>query len=440
VKRVIDGSQVFLIAALFFSFSFYLFIPVSFKVPGFTSFSLTKVLSIACLLVYAVKVAVDRKIIMPKSALFIALTAVVGIISAFFTEMQVDNVKFAMNFAAGGVIFVAVYTALKENSRMKHYIYTAIVAGGIMEIAAAFLEYFSGNKFDCLFRFFRPWGTYDTVLNMRHENAMLHWDYSGMLRVSGFLSDTNHLASFLFIFLVLVAGLYFLKNTTKSVFLTAVVLFTAGCQALILTYSRSSLGSLVIALSILTVLTFIFAVDSEQRKKVLLLTLIFIALVLSNLNSTSQIKNRFSDASGGDRLNLQKAAINMEGERVKKSLVGLGYATFGRRIHFDPKYVFPGINEGMSATITSPHSVYLGILLASGVIGLGSFLVFGFITGFRLFKASKNHNIEAIVWLAMLVGWAAAGLLGKDLYIIEESVMFFALAAVAFYNSEAVEA
>jgi hypothetical protein len=434
LKKIITWANAFLIAALFVSFSFYLVVPVSFSVPGFVSFSLTKIIVMAVILIYALKAVSGWKIAMPGAAIFVIITAFLGIISALFTEMRVENMKAAASFAAGTVIFAAVYDSLGEDPKIKKFAYAAIIAGGILEIAAAFFEYFAAARFDALFRIFRPSGTYDMILNVGHGNGLVHWDYDGILRVSGLLSNTNQLAAFLFVFLIFVGGVCSVKKLTGPALVAVLVLFAAGCQALVLTYSRAALVSLAAALILMTVLSFIYSPDGGQKKKVLLLTLVFALIMAWNMGCVKGVKNRFSDMSGGERANLQRAAVLMAGEQAGKSLLGVGYATYGRNIHNNPVYAIPGINQGMEALNTSPHSVYLSILLACGVTGLLSFIVFFIAVMIRLFRKTAAHSMEALAWLVILAGWAAMSLIGNELYAVEESAKFFAMAALAFYS------
>jgi hypothetical protein len=404
VKKTVDNVYTILIIELFFSISFYLFIPLSFHVPGLISFSLTKVLAVANLLVYALLVIIDKKASIQRAVIFIAITAVIGIISALFTDMKVENVRAAMNFSAGVAILIAVNSALKKDPKMKEYAYAAIIVCGIIEIAAAGLEFISGNKLDFIFKIFSPPGTYDSILNMTHD--------------SGFLNDTNHFAGYLSFFLMLIAGLFFLKNRSKPVIAATALVFIIGCQTLISTYSRSSIGALMVAIILTIFMTWVFSDDKVQKNRSLFLIVIFLTLLIFNFSAMKGLQNHFIDVSGSEKGSLKKAAISMEAKNMRNLLIGPGYATYERKIHNDPEYTFPGIIVGMSESIVSPHSVYNEIMLASGILGLISFLIFGILIASWILKLVRSRNIEALTWLALFAGWADSGLLEKDLYVI----------------------
>ncbi len=419
-KDILDRVCFWLGLALYASFSFYLLLPFSVKLPGLNTFTLTKALAFIFILAWLLRLLRREKNTLPRELLFICACVLYGVILAFFREPRLQNLKYALNPAVAMLVFCACLSAFQHDSG-RETLAKVLLVTGIISTAAAFLELFPGNSADWFFRIFKA-------------GSLVHWNYNGSLRLGGIFCDTNYFSNYMLFFITFITA-YFYFRADKSKIIFWLLLLAAAMAALILTFSRSNIIAVFVSLAVMATVKFKPAAGMQRAKAaapLLLFAVLYIAFMLFVPAMRQRLASSEQDILFSERAKLQAAAMDM----LNKSLwTGTGFATYGIKIHNDPQYVFDGINKGMAALIESPHSFYLGIALASGALGLlAALFFFGSSVIFLARRAAGDaFALASLCWLA---GWLASGFFGKEFYFIEDSIYFFGLLALGFIRKE----
>jgi len=410
-----------ILSLLFMSAAFYYSTPIHSSIPGLTTFTLTKLTAYIYIFASVLYIFFLRykPANYPPELFILALFVITGITVSLFTDNKIENLKSASNPFLGLIMLFLILSHKKVSPLLFAKLPVLILISGIISVLGAYLELFSGNAFDNFFGIFR------------HEN--LHWDFNGNLRLSGLFCDTNYLSNFLIFFIPFVFGFYML-NSSGLKYLIFTVIFAASFQVLILTYSRSNTTALIGAFILAALILFLFKNKQQKFKKTILtaLSIIFILYLINFKSSpvlTSRLSSIQSDYITSERVYLHKTALKM----IKLSnYMGIGYAEYGQKIHNDQEYIFPGINSETSRHITSPHSLYLGITQASGIIGLLFFLIFSAAFAVRNALQILSANNRAAAVFIWFTAYMASGFLGKEMYVIEETMYFFLFLSVGY--------
>lgn len=417
----------FLLCFLYCSITFWILLPFKTNIPGFITFTLTKFLAFIYIIFLSTYLFFFKQNLFkfPREIWFLLWFAVIGIIVALFSNLKSANLKYAAAPVLGGLLLISIVFHTTLLNKISGVLKVLILCLGTVSLASGYLEFFSGTSFDFFFRLFR--------------SGLLHWDFNNVLRVSGIFCDTNYMSNFFIFFIPFIFGFFILKSSGKAFYLY-LALLTVSFQLLFLTYSRSNIFGLFFAFILFLVLLAIKKYfTSNIIKKTILVILIFIALYGSNFYFNKTFRERLKDSTSemlnSERSKLQKAAIKMI---FSSHFLGSGFAEFGWRVHNDPAYIFDGINNGNSKNIISPHSLYLGILQASGLAGLICFILFIMAYFKRLFTEILQDNIELCAIFIWLSAYLAAGVFGKEMYIIEDCIYFFLIVSLGYIYSKQV--
>ncbi len=400
--------SVFLLVA---SISFYFLLPVRGNLPGLTTFTLTKTAAymviITGLIYYNIFFMNFR---FKLWQIFFVLFVFIGLISAFFSEMKTEKLKYASGPLIGMTAMFLIIRIFNEKIKTAVIAEKILLASGIISVAAGYIELFGGTYFDGFFGIFR--------------NGSLHWDFKGKLRISGIFCDTNYFSNFLLFFNFFIVALFLSaeKKLKSAVFF---LVFTVSFWAMIFTYSRSNIFAFLISIVFFTAFFLLIKLKKNILNKIIFILISVMLIYIGNLSLNSGLKKRMENINvqitENQRVELQKKALKLIKTKV---LFGTGFAEYGKKIHNDPEYIFSGINEGGSVNIISPHSLYLGILLASGITGLFAFLLFCIFYFYKLFIAFIKGFTMSFAVLGWFLAFLISGFFGKEMYVIEDAIYF----------------
>lgn len=233
-----------------------------------------------------------------------------------------------------------------------------------------------------------------------------------------FYNDHTDYASAIVMILVFVAGMYFIRKKTTQFNKFIYISFTGFFFiALILSYTRASWLSLVIALG------FLAALLLKIRLRIIFLVIgillglflffrtdIIIALERNNQDSDKSLAkhltsmtNISTDASNMERINRWNCALRMFDDRP---FFGFGPGTY--------QFIYGAYQKKSEMTIISTtrgdvgnaHSEYLGPLAESGVLGTVTFvliLITTMATAGKLIFRSKRRKVRLLA-LTLLIG------------------------------------
>lgn len=181
------------------------------------------------------------------------------------------------------------------------------------------------------------------------------------------------------------------KDSKKHIYIyTAFVLFIA----LLLTQSRGPLIGLVISLAI----TSHYTIFTKKNVPYYLLAIVVIAVVLFYSGITEMVLKRFEELT--TQIYLRTSIWEHSYEIIKQApLLGYGFEKELSFINYSGEH------------ITTTHSLYLGVLLKGGIVGLAIFLsllFYGFLRAIHFIRNEKR--LEAALFLFTLIFYLSQGI------------------------------
>jgi O-antigen ligase len=236
----------------------------------------------------------------------------------------------------------------------------------------------------------------------------------GVLRISGLHPHPNALALYLERPLVLAATIALLGDRRRWLWAIPTALLTS---ALVLTFSRGALASVVLTLGLVSLVT-------QRYRQALALAAAgaCLALVLT-LVAPERILTSFYGGSGSLRLHIWSSAVAM----VRDSpLLGVGLDQF--LYQYAPRYVAP---EAWPERFTShPHNLVLDAWLRLGLAGV-VLLICGTVLVLRcLYHAARSRNALALAASFVIVEGGVHGLVDNGYFLPDLALAFWLLAAI----------
>jgi len=232
-----------------------------------------------------------------------------------------------------------------------------------------------------------------------------------------FYNDHTAYGAVLAMFIPVILGFSFNKNSTKSHRIISLAVFVLLIIAVIFSYSRAAWISLVFALGVYILIRLKVRFSWIAAAFVILVILFFSFQhqIIDTLERNEQdsstdfvehiksIYNISSDASNLERINRWQAAIRMFDERP---FLGWGPGTY--------QFLYAPFQRSKEKTIISTnagdlgnaHSEYIGPMAEQGIFGLLTVLliiIYSVITALKIHKKSGNYEVR-LFSLLMLMG------------------------------------
>jgi putative inorganic carbon (hco3(-)) transporter len=268
----------------------------------------------------------------------------------------------------------------------------------------------------------------------------------GYASVSPFFNDHTHYGAVLAMIAPFFIVMGFHKSYKLPVKLAALAIFGLFVMGILLSYSRASWVSLIVALAGFSIL----ALKIKFRMILALLILfvgslfVFQTEIMMKLQRNTQessgdfseharsVSNITSDASNLERINRWRSAFRMYEERP---VLGWGPGTY--------QLVYAPFQLAEDKTIITTnfgdlgnaHSEYIGPLAESGMPGMLLFIALAvtvLVTGIRLFKSAPTREFR-LISLGITLGFITYfvhGLLNNFLDTDEASVLFWGMMAI----------
>jgi putative inorganic carbon (hco3(-)) transporter len=391
-------------------------LPVNLSLP-------TEPIIIGIMLLFFIKLFLDdnfdKKIIFHPVSVAILFNLVWILIASFTSEMPLVSFKFFLSRLWFITVFYFVATQLfqKYSNMIKYnWMYASgliiVIIYSVIRLAAEGLDQHAANRV-----------------------------------VVPFYNDHTDYATAIVMILVFVVGFSIIKRKStfdkKLIYIGLSLFFIA---ALILSYTRASWLSLVIALGFLVALLlkirlrYIFLVLSILIGLFLFFrTDIVIAMERNNQDSNKSISkhltsmtNISTDASNMERLNRWKCALRMFKD---KPIFGFGPGTYQFQYAAYQKKSEKTIISTTKGDVGNAHSEYLGPLAESGILGPISFILIvitTLATAGKLYFRSKRRKVRllALTILIGLLSYYAHGLMNNFLDTDKLSALFWGFTAM----------
>jgi hypothetical protein len=468
---------------------FHFMLPFETRVPGFSTFTVLKLLAFVLILVSLPRwrsLDFGRAAGRAAAALapFVFLAGWLVAVSVAHPVHPWWDVKLLLGFAAGAYAGL-VLAVLGERETHRRAVFGLVLVGGVIAIAGGALEPLTTPAWDGLWRLFRPYVTvWDPVRGQAVPMGEIHRIEGGQFRVAGFFSNFNQLANFLVIWFPLAAAaaararrpgwpawaglaaaaLVFAHTLTRSSILAA----GGGCAvavgaATVLGPGRRAdrprwgpvaVACLLLVLAVAAITTrWLNPVRAAYAGIAVLLALVWAnrkdrpasaiapsslrrfalvgILILAAVPVTAWIQpvtvTRLGE-SGGSAVSWRRSVWTIAAREVRNApLIGPGYHAFWTELVRH--------RELAGAGIDSPHNLYLTAAVAGGIPAAG-LLILGLVV---LLRVAWRRAFEAgvagdrLMGLALLWYWVAyvpLGLVGQDIFRVNDAVFFFAWAGL----------
>ncbi|OGH19473.1 MAG: hypothetical protein A2770_00820 [Candidatus Levybacteria bacterium RIFCSPHIGHO2_01_FULL_38_12] len=268
------------------------------------------------------------------------------------------------------VLFIIMYFNTEFKTIIKKLL---LLSGGII-VLIGFIQYFF----------------YQNLRNLFY----LGWD-DHLYRLFSSFFDPNYAGSFYVLYFLFVLGFVFediRKKDRKKITLFSAIEMITGI-AIVLTYSRSAMISLLVSTSIFFVLI--------RKKKLLLLSFVLVVFIFVALSPFFYIENIniFRTASGMARIESMNNALTI----IKDyPILGVGFNTYR---YVQIKYGFrKGIGALVSHADAGTDNSFLFVFATIGVIGLIAYLnLWNIIIKKFLNLFKKTHSVESILVLCSII-------------------------------------
>lgn len=184
-----------------------------------------------------------------------------------------------------------------------------------------------------------------------------------------------------------------------------------------LTLSRGPIISFFVAFLLLIRITNV----SNRALFIMLFAILFFSGVMHYYDIFEKLVNRFTDVvySGGVRMDIWSHAL----ELVKDNLF------FGQGVEYKLSFV-----NKLNESITTTHSVYMGMLLKGGIIGSVLFLLMifsGVISGVKQFLRGERYGLTILVFMLIFISSQGMFVIGNP---NEQWILFWLPLAIAMSN------
>lgn len=184
-----------------------------------------------------------------------------------------------------------------------------------------------------------------------------------------------------------------------------------------LTLSRGPIISFFVAFLLLIRITNV----SNRALFIMLFTILFFSGVMHYYDIFERLVNRFTDVvySGGVRMDIWSHALDL----VKDNLF------FGQGVEYKLSFV-----NKLNESITTTHSVYMGMLLKGGIIGSVLFLLMifsGVISGVKQFLRGERYGLTILVFMLIFISSQGMFVIGNP---NEQWILFWLPLAIAMSN------
>lgn len=477
------------VLALYGAATFYLMMPFSTEIPGLSTFTLLKLATGVLLLagLPALQSGAFRSGLAAAAvrlAPFGALAAWVLLVAPCHGVDPELDVKMMAGFGAAWLAGCMLAAGLADEG-LKSSAIRVLVWGGVAAIAGGLLEPATTPAWDGFWKYFRPWlPVYKPIVGRVVGLEEIHWMQGGQYRVSGFAASPNHLANFFngwfplaaaawvakrrpgkAVWAVLGVGAWVFASTlTRSAVLSAggaalavaawlalpvadgatrrrfglvgALLLGAVAVAGIVSQLASSVLVALVGMAMLAALAVALgpragsadpaAGGAALARRIAIVGAIALAgiPVLSTLRPLSTV--RLAEG-GGTASNWRREVWRVAaGELVHDPVRGPGYYAFYDALSRHP--------ELFRHDIDNPHNLYLTAAMAGGLPATG-LLLLGLVSLLRHAARAARGRIPGArpFGAAFLWYWGAfllLGLVGQNVFPINEAIWFFALAAL----------
>lgn len=320
------------------------------------------------------------------------LCALGSIIASPFATYPIAYTRLLQLFAPIAVFsFVAHAFSEEERKKVIHTLFLTIVIAAVFQSAVGIAQYFHEGPLGL--RILGESNRPSTILIQDGSRWLLdrlfHVQTDGLtkIRAAGTLPHANVLGGFLVLSLLFTYALIY--RNRKWYFLATLPL---QLFALYLTFSRSAL----IAWAIGTVVWFSLIGVKDRSARFLaamtaLIALLSGALLYQQILDRGGILNYNSVAKGSDSVRLIHQ--NLSWEIVKNNpLLGLGFSQYSERSH---TYLHPHADEYTKST--GPHNIFLFLACETGLISLGSLILFLFLRGRAFLQTTLSVEKASLV-------------------------------------------
>lgn len=184
-----------------------------------------------------------------------------------------------------------------------------------------------------------------------------------------------------------------------------------------LTLSRGPIISFFVALLLLIRITNV----SNRSLFIMLFTILFFSGVMHYYDIFEKLVNRFTDViySGGVRMDIWSHALGL----VKDNLF------FGQGVEYELSFV-----NKLNESITTTHSIYIGVLLKGGIIGSVLFLLMifsGVVSGVKQFIRGERYGLAILIFMLIFISSQGMFVIGNP---NEQWILFWLPLAIAMSN------
>ncbi len=400
-------------------------IPLSEIIPGldFNMYIPTEPLLFCILIIFIFKMLIeqkfDKKILLHPISIAIYINLIWILITSITSTMPIISFKFLLSRLW---FIVAFYFLISQVFRNQKYIYTFFwlyIISLIIVIIHTIIKHMGYG-----------------LLDQEAANFV----------VTPFFNDHTSYGAVLAMFLPIIIGVLISKRIKPKIKLFVFIVFLIFVFAIILSYTRATWISIIVALFVL-----IFIILKIKFKYILIVSGILIFFfftfqnqILMSLEQNQQesskniaehvqsISNITSDASNLERINRWNCAIKMFEE---KPVFGWGpgtymfnYAPF--QLSYEKTIISTNAGDKGNA-----HSEYLGPLAESGFLGMITFLIIIITTlyvSIRLYSKLKNRELKIILISVTLglITYYFHGFLNNFLDTDKASIPFWGFTAI----------
>lgn len=239
---------------------------------------------------------------------------------------------------------------------------------------------------------------------------------STFVRIPATFYDTNHLPAYLLTAFPTIFIAFYYQKSERGRFFSALLLAVFALVTLF-TFSRSGFLSFAVALAIIT---FVFLKRGYYQKVLLVFGVTFFAALTIYLTSQTQLSlfKRLTSVFNLEDKSTAAHGLLFYGSLqlfAKSPLLGLGYGSFSEQFRatstgFEHGLFDPAVNVRLPA-----HSIWLEVLVETGLLGFSLYLWFFFSVLRKTFGALKKITkpqiyLAHLALMASLVGLLVGGL------------------------------
>jgi O-antigen ligase len=360
------------------------------QLPNGVAFSLNDILLLVVIFVWlGVHILRRRKLVWGKLFMPILIFSLIGLVSLLinFPNLGLNNLLISSLYLVRWIAYALIYFIINEfDSKFKNRIAYLFLFSGLVVVILGYLQFFF----------------YPSLRNLFY----LGWDEHLYRMFSSFL-DPNFAGAFFvlyFLFTLSFIREYLQKKEIVKI-LMIVGISVADLIAVYLTYSRSALIMLVVA-----IITLLVSKGQKKLVAVVLIGLVAIVFVLPK-SFTTEGTNLLRITSSNERLNSLQTGIKIF---EKSPVLGVGFNAYRYAQH---KVGLNNIYWQVTHSGAGTDNSFLFVLTTAGAVGLVAFIYLLF-SVFALAKNNLKRNIYAVVLFSGLAGLILNGLFVNSLFYV----------------------